>query len=66
MNCVGIFLLYILSVADLPFIRIKGYFYSRSGKYYVTICTADMEEWFGNVINGKMHLYEIGHIATKM
>jgi len=25
-----------------------------------------MEEWFGNVINGEMHLSGIGHIASQM
>ena len=40
--------------------------YSRPGKYFVTICTAGTKEWFGNVINSKMHLSEIGQIASKM
>jgi len=40
--------------------------YSRPGKYFVTICTAWTKEWFGNVINGKMYLSEIGQIASQM
>jgi REP element-mobilizing transposase RayT len=40
--------------------------YSLPGKYFVTICTAGTKEWFGNVIKSKMHLSEIGQIASKM
>ena len=40
--------------------------YSRPGKYFVTICTARTKEWFVNVINSKMYLSEIGHIASQM
>jgi REP element-mobilizing transposase RayT len=40
--------------------------YSLPGKYFVTICTAGTKEWFGNVINSKMHLSEIGQISSKM
>ena len=37
-------------------LRYTGRDYSLPGKYFVTICTAQKTEWFGNVINGKMHL----------
>jgi len=47
-------------------LRYAGRDYSLPGKYFVTICTADKKEWFGNVIDGKMHLSEIGHIAAHM
>jgi putative transposase len=40
--------------------------YSRPGKYFVTICTAQKMVWFGSVINSKMHLSEIEHIASQM
>jgi len=40
--------------------------YSLPEKYFVTICTAGTKEWFGNVINSKMYLSEIGHIASQM
>jgi len=43
-----------------------GQNYSRPGKYFVTICTAGTKKWFGNVINGKMYLSEIGQIASQM
>ena len=47
-------------------LRYAGRDYSRPGKYFVTICTAVTKEWFGNVINSKMHLSEIGQIASEM
>ena len=47
-------------------LRYAGRDYSLPGKYFVTICTAQKTEWFGSVINGKMHLSEIGHIASQM
>jgi REP element-mobilizing transposase RayT len=40
--------------------------YSLPGKYFVTICTAGTKEWFGNLINGNMHLSKIGHIAYQL
>jgi REP element-mobilizing transposase RayT len=47
-------------------LRYAGRDYSRTGKYFVTICTARKTEWFGNVVNDKMHLSEIGHIASQL
>ena len=47
-------------------LRYSGRDYSRPGKYFVTICTAGTKKWFGNVINGKMYLYEIRQIASQM
>jgi putative transposase len=47
-------------------LRYAGRDYSLPGKYFVTICTPGTKEWFGNVINNKMHLSEIGHIASQM
>ena len=47
-------------------LRYAGRDYSRPGKYFVTICTAQKTEWFGSVINSKMQLSEIGHIASQM
>jgi REP element-mobilizing transposase RayT len=32
----------------------------------MSICTAGTKEWFGNVINSKMHLSEIEHIASQI
>ncbi len=47
-------------------LRYTGRDYSLPGKYFVTICTADRTKWFGCVINGEMHLSEIGQIASRM
>jgi putative transposase len=43
--------------------RLKGYDYSQSGYYFVTICTKDREEWFGRVDGDEMRLNEFGEIA---
>jgi putative transposase len=47
-------------------LRYTGRDYSLPGKYFVTICTAHRTKWFGCVINGEMHLSEIGQIASRM
>ncbi len=46
-------------------LRYPGRDYSRPGKYFVTICTADRTEWFGKITNSKMQLSDIGSIACK-
>ncbi len=35
-------------------IRMQGYDYSEPGYYFVTICTNEREDRFGEIINGKM------------
>ena len=47
-------------------LRYTGRDYSLPGKYFVTICTQGKKKWFGNVINSKMYLSEIGHIASQV
>ena len=47
-------------------LRYAGRDYSLPGKYFVTIRTAGAKEWFDNVIDSKMHLSEMGHIASQM
>ena len=47
-------------------LRYAGRDYSLPGKYFITICTTMKTDWFGKVINGKMHLSEIGRIASQM
>ena len=37
-------------------IRLKGYDYSRPGYYYVTICTQDRIERFGDIPDDEMNL----------
>ena len=44
-------------------IRLKGYDYSQAGAYFITICTHNREFLFGEIIDGQMHLNEIGKIV---
>lgn len=44
-------------------IRLKGYNYSQSGWYFITLCTKNRERLFGKVIDGKATLNELGKIA---
>jgi len=44
--------------------RLKNFDYSSSGWYFVTICTKDRQEYFGNIINNKMNLNEYGEIVN--
>ena len=43
--------------------RLKDWDYSSNGAYYVTICTKHREYFFGEIINGKMALSEMGKIV---
>lgn len=43
--------------------RLKNYDYSRNGMYFITICTNNHENMFGEITNGKMALNEIGKIV---
>jgi len=43
--------------------RLKYYDYSNAGWYYVTICTNDHKNHFGEVINSKMDLNDAGKIV---
>jgi len=43
--------------------RLKDYDYSKSGYYFVTICTKNREEWFGKIENGQMLLSRCGEIV---
>lgn len=45
--------------------RLSGYDYSESGLYFVTICTQEREDLFGNVIEGWMVLNDVGKIIEK-
>lgn len=44
-------------------IRLKGYDYSQSGLYFITICCQDMICRLGKIVNGEMVLNELGSIA---
>lgn len=44
-------------------IRLKGYNYSQKGWYLITLCTKNREKLFGEVVDGKMKLNQLGNIA---
>ena len=46
-------------------IRLKDYYYSSDGGYFVTICTREKECLFGDIKNGKMNLNKMGQMAEK-
>lgn len=46
-------------------IRLKGYDYSQSGLYFVTICTKDRVNIFGEIVDGEIILNDYGLIAQK-
>jgi len=43
-------------------LRLKNYNYSQSGLYFITVCTQDRIELFGEIKNGKMILNDYGRI----
>ena len=45
--------------------RLKNYDYSQNGMYFVTICTQNREELFGEIKDGKIVLSELGKIIEK-
>jgi putative transposase len=45
--------------------RLKGYDYSQSGWYYVTICTKDRKELFGKMQDNVMILNSLGSIVKQ-
>jgi len=49
----------------IPSTRLPNWDYSGNGYYFVTICTKDKEEYFGEIINNKINLTEIGLITNK-
>ena len=45
--------------------RLENYDYSQNGMYFVTICTSDREELFGEIKEDKIVLIELGKIIEK-
>ncbi len=45
--------------------RLEGFDYSQEGLYYITICCADRNCFFGKIENDKVKLSEIGIIANE-
>ena len=46
-------------------IRLKGYDYSQSGLYFITLCAVNKICMFGNVVDGKMQLNDIGQLVEQ-
>ncbi len=46
-------------------IRLKGYDYTQPGAYFITICTQNRECLFGEVVDGRMVLNELGQVARE-
>lgn len=44
-------------------IRLKDYDYNQAGAYFVTICTYDKICVLGEIINGEVHLNDVGKIV---
>jgi len=49
----------------IPSSRLQKWDYGWNAPYFVTICTTDRNHYFGKIINGEMHLSEIGELADK-
>lgn len=47
----------------VPSNRLKEYDYSSDGAYFITICTKNRENYFGEVADGTMVLNEMGQIV---
>jgi putative transposase len=45
--------------------RLENWDYSTPWWYYVTICTKNFEDWFGEIKNGKMILNDLGKIVEE-
>lgn len=45
--------------------RLKGWDYCNNGAYFITICTQNWQQFFGEIYNGEMQLSKIGEIADK-
>lgn len=47
----------------IPSARLAGWDYRNAAAYFVTICTANREIFFGDIKDGVMHLSEAGNVA---
>jgi len=43
--------------------RLQTWNYANEGAYFITICTKNREHFFGEIIEGKMILNEIGRLT---
>jgi len=46
-------------------IRLKGYDYSQTGSYFITICARDRESLFGGIEDGQLILNENGSVVNR-
>lgn len=46
-------------------IRLKNYDYAGKGLYFITLCTAQRKNLFGQIINGELFLNPLGEIAKE-
>jgi REP element-mobilizing transposase RayT len=46
-------------------VRLQNWDYGWNAAYFITICTANRECYFGNIVDSKMELTEIGELAKK-
>jgi putative transposase len=44
-------------------IRLKGYDYAQAGAYFITICSYQRQQAFGEIVNGEMRLNSWGEIV---
>ncbi len=49
----------------IPSTRLPCWDYSRNGYYFITICTQERRHYFGEIVDNKMNLSEIGKIVHK-
>lgn len=47
----------------IPSARLQNWDYGSNASYFITICTAGREHYFGKIIKNKMQLSEIGRIT---
>jgi len=40
--------------------RLKNWNYYGAGRYFITVCTKNLENYFGDIINGQLHLTPLG------
>jgi REP element-mobilizing transposase RayT len=50
----------------IPSARLQNWDYASEGAYFITICTKDRIHFFGEIVNGKMNLSQVGVIADLM
>ncbi len=49
----------------IPSARLPAWDYSRNAAYFITICTAKRQHYFGEIINREMQLSETGRMAYR-